>query len=655
SGRLLIQAKYYIPMDTGSKETHRVLFYSDDHGQTWHHGADMDFTVSMSDQEFPIVESKPNEIYINIRNSSDFRLTMRSPDGGLTVSYPVPDYRLPAPHCHASLIRYLGAMDSTILFCCPRDESRELLTVHLSRDGGHTWLYSRLVCDGLSGYSDVAWLPDSSIVCLYESGLENMCDFMEVARFNLDWLTEYIENDSLYQESTIFQGGTEGYYMYASPTIICAANKNLLAFCEGRKSGPANTGDIDIVMKRSTDLGLTWSAIQVICDDSINTCGNPAPVIDRETGTIFLLMTWNHGDDNETVIIDQTGLDTRRIFVASSVDHGATWTEPRDITQDVKPPDATWFVTGPVHGIQLQRGAKKGRLVIPCNYILAGNKQRCSGVFYSDDHGLSWQQGGQAAEDQTGECTVAELADGLLMINMANHDRSSKTRKIAFSADGGVSWCDEYFDPALIEPIAQASLLRYSFSGQDRSRLLFSNPALTYTAANLTIRYSYDEGTTWSEGRTINRGSSGNSDLTALRDHTIGLVYERDARLKINFARFNLYWLTFGLDTYQLTRVPDRAGAALPAHYVLGNYPNPFNSETRMRFQVPQRSNVQIDIFDMAGRKIKALVKDAFPAGIFDVVWHADDDRGCMCPSGLYLYRVTTGGFTGIQRMVLLR
>ena len=99
--------------------------------------------------------------------------------------------------------------------------------------------------------------------------------------------------------SYIFESGTNGYNTYRIPAILTLKNGVLLAFAEGRKNTSSDTGDIDLVMKRSEDGGKTWSELIVLWDDDVNVCGNPAPVQERRSGKIFLLSTWNLGSDHE--------------------------------------------------------------------------------------------------------------------------------------------------------------------------------------------------------------------------------------------------------------------------------------------------------------------------------------------------------------------
>ena len=322
----------------------------------------------------------------------------------------------------------------------------------------------------------------------------------------------------------VFIVGSDGYECFRIPAIVSTINGELLAFAEGRVGGCSDTGDIDLVMKRSKDNGNTWGPIKVIWNDSTNTCGNPAPVVDQKTGDIHLLTTWNLGEDHESEIIAGTSTDTRRVFHLVSKDAGQTWSEPKDITPAVKDPSWTWYATGPGSGIQLTHSGNKGRLVIACDHIEAKSKKYYSHVIYSDDNGQNWELGGTTPQDQVNECEVVELEDGRLLLNMRNYDRNNKLRQVAYSDDGGLSWKDQKFDSQLIEPICQASIQSHTF--QNKNLLLFSNPASTEKRANMTLRVSYDQGENWANSITIFRGPSAYSDLVIDQNKQIGCLFE---------------------------------------------------------------------------------------------------------------------------------
>lgn len=328
------------------------------------------------------------------------------------------------------------------------------------------------------------------------------------------------------QGMPLFTSGQNGYFGYRIPSLAVTTKGTILAFCEGRKQSLGDTGDIDLLLRRSTDNGKTWSPQQVVWDDGGNTCGNPCVVVDRPSGVIWLLITWNRGNDHESGILAGTSKDTRRVFVTCSTDDGVTWARPREITADVKHKDWTWYATGPGSGIQIERGPHKGRLVVPCDHIEKDSKRYCSHVIYSDDHGKTWKLGGTTPGDKVNECEVVELADGRLMLNMRNYS-SKRCRQVATSADGGLTWKDQRLDEQLLEPICQAAIERYRWPAQDNPGvILFSNPASSSGRVRLTVRASYDDGKTWPAHQVLHAGPSAYSDLAVLADGRFACLYE---------------------------------------------------------------------------------------------------------------------------------
>ncbi len=339
----------------------------------------------------------------------------------------------------------------------------------------------------------------------------------------------------------VFVSGEGETHTYRIPSVISTAKGTLLAFAEARKKGTSDSGNIDLVVKSSADGGATWGPLRVVWDEGDNTCGNPCPVVDRATGTVWLLLTHNLGKDHEKDIVNRKAQGSRTVWVTRSDDDGATWAKPAEITKDVKKPEWTWFATGPGVGIQ----TKAGRLVVPCDSKNEGGKTGWSFVIFSDDRGKSWTTGGTVG-DLWNECQVAELADGSLMLNMRNHDRSKKERGVAVSKDGGLTWSASAPDPALVEPVCQASLIHAG------DRLLFSNPATNKTRARMAVRLSSDEGKTWPAIRVLHEGPAAYSCLTALPDRKVGCLYEcgaKSAYERIVFARFGLDWLATGTES----------------------------------------------------------------------------------------------------------
>lgn len=364
-------------------------------------------------------------------------------------------------------------------------------------------------------------------------------------RFRVEEIDE--EARRLPEQQVLWRSGDDGYHTYRIPALAVTNQKTVLAFCEGRKTGGGDSGDINMLVKRSTDGGRTWSDQAVIWDDAANTCGNPCPVVDRQTGVVWLLMTWNRGDDREREIIAQTSDDTRRVFVTRSTDDGLTWAAPKEITTQAKLPNWTWYATGPGAGIQMTRGPHKGRLIVPCDHIEADTRHYYSHVVYSDDHGQTWKLGGSTPQHQVNECLAVELTGGRLMLNMRNYDRTKHHRQIAVSDDGGLTWEDQRFEPTMIEPICQAGFRRYSWPDDgNRNIILFSNPAHERERVNMTVRLSLDEGVSWPVAKRLHAGPSAYSDLAVLGDQRIGCLYEggREHRYEsIILARFSLKWL----------------------------------------------------------------------------------------------------------------
>jgi len=335
----------------------------------------------------------------------------------------------------------------------------------------------------------------------------------------------------------VFVSGTEGYHTFRIPTLLLTRSGTLLAICEGRKTSRVDHGDVDLVLKRSSDGGRTWGPFELVYeegDDEKVTIGNPCPVVDQKTGVIWLPFTRENDD----------------VFITSSGDDGKTWSKPQLITGQVKK-NWNWYATGPGNSIQLQRGSHKGRLVIPCDHRVNGiadrRKSSRSHVFFSDDHGKSWNLGG-ATDSKMNECAVVEHSDSSLTLNMRSF-RGSGKRAVSVSHDGGLTWSAPVDDSTLIEPVCQASFIRYTWSdSQGKSRLLFSNPATTSGRHRLTVRLSYDEGKTWPISKVLHEGSAAYSCLAKLSSGKIGLIYERDNYQQITFASFTLDWLSDGKD-----------------------------------------------------------------------------------------------------------
>lgn len=339
----------------------------------------------------------------------------------------------------------------------------------------------------------------------------------------------------------LWENGTGNYNNYRIPALIVTQKGTLLAFCEGREAGDA--GDIDILLKRSFDNGRTWSKEQVVWNDAQNTCGNPCPVIDRETGRIYLLLTWNLGSDHEAQIIRKESESTRKPYVCYSDDDGETWSNPVDLSENCKVPEWGWYATGPGIAIQLKSDKYQNRIVIPANHSYDDPEGQERGgpfsygahVLLSDDNGKNWRMS-QPIKPGCNESQVVELSDGSLLMNMRSYN-DKNCRAISISKDGGETWSKIDHDQQLVESQCQASLLNYGlFYG--KNMFLFSNPSVPNGRTHMSIQASFDECKSWPNSKLIFAGPSAYSCMTKLPDGNIGLFFESGKKKPYENIRF---------------------------------------------------------------------------------------------------------------------
>ncbi|MET8583137.1 sialidase family protein [Streptomyces collinus] len=359
-----------------------------------------------------------------------------------------------------------------------------------------------------------------------------------------------------FEQQVLFKASQDpGYACFRIPAIVRTGDGTLLAFAEGRVLNCGDAADIDIVVKRSADGGRTWGPLRVVNEGAGDTHGNPAPVVDRETGRIWLAETYNTGRTDSascSVPCDRTP------HLQYSDDDGETWSAPRDLSPEILPADwNSWYATGPVHGIQLTRGRYAGRLVFGVNTeTWDGSRVTANhaALVVSDDHGGHWRIGATdtwtVAADGTfrqkpSELTLAERADGSVLVSGREQDGTDLGHRTqAVSRDGGGSFTAPFRGlPDLYTPQVQGSMLRLG------DRVLLSCPADPDRRRTMMIRSSYDGGRTWDSvdrGTVVTTDWSGYSDLVRADRDTVGLLYEGgavDARDEIRFARFTEDWL----------------------------------------------------------------------------------------------------------------
>ncbi|MFE4997415.1 exo-alpha-sialidase [Streptomyces mirabilis] len=378
--------------------------------------------------------------------------------------------------------------------------------------------------------------------------------------------------DASFEQQVLFRASQDpGYACFRIPAVVRSTHGTLLAFAEGRVHDCGDAGDIDIVVKRSADGGRTWGPLQVVNEGAGDTHGNPAPIVDRETGRIVLAETYNTGRT------DGRGCDVpcdRTPHLQYSDDDGLSWSAPRDLSAEILPPNwNSWYATGPVHGIQLTRGRHAGRLVFGINTetwngsrVTANN----AALITSDDGGDHWRIGASGswpiADDGTfrqkpSELTLTERADGSVLVSGREQDGTDLGHRTqAVSRDGGDSFTAPFRDlPGLYAPQVQGSVLRLG------DRILLACPGDPDRRRTMMIRSSYDGGRTWDSvdrGTVVTTDWSGYSDLVGIGGGAVGLLYEGgavDARDEVRFARFTEDWLT-------PRRGPDPTTADLARH-----------------------------------------------------------------------------------------
>ncbi len=343
---------------------------------------------------------------------------------------------------------------------------------------------------------------------------------------------------------------------YASIRIPCVINtgSRLVALAEGRYIDH-DQGHNDLLASVSDDGGRTWSKPVVAARSGGDHFNNPCLLRDADTGTILLFFQSSSGDAKPPAPgepRDRSHPIMRNLLCTSQ--DGVVWSEPRDVTSETLHENADAACTGPDQGVQLTRGAHKGRLVFPAN---EGSfpRGRAIAAIYSDDHGKSWSIGGTAGYDAAvDEVSAVETESGGLFMVTRSHGGDA-LRRVAWSEDGGETWGEVTAHPQLPCVRCQNALARYSFADDasrgNRSRILFAAPTVRSPRANGVIKMSYDDGKTWPVEKSAGEGPYAYSALCPLEDGAMGLLYEiQDKPLTtIRFTTFTISWLTDGKDT----------------------------------------------------------------------------------------------------------
>lgn len=330
--------------------------------------------------------------------------------------------------------------------------------------------------------------------------------------------------------------GDDGVDSYRIPGLVRTPKGTLIAVYDIRHDSSYDlNGDINIGVSRSTDGGRTWERMRVAMDmgesgglpRGQNGIGDPCVLVDDKTGDLLIAGIWAHGRGGGTAIFtSRRGLDpidVAQLMLVRSVDDGKTWSEPVNITPQVKDPAWATCFQGPGCGITMSDGT----LVFPFQWWDA-DKVPSTGIIYSQDHGATWHFGGTArrhvCEDQ-----VVELSPGMLMLNMRNHGTPDRNRKVSVTRDLGRSWETHPSDNQLPEPVCQASLVKISATenGLGKDLLFFSNPDSQKSRVRMTLRMSEDLGMTWPHALLLDEEAGwGYSCIAPVDRETVAILYE---------------------------------------------------------------------------------------------------------------------------------
>ncbi len=349
------------------------------------------------------------------------------------------------------------------------------------------------------------------------------------------------------------------------PALDVTNEGTLIAAYDARwESSRDLQGDIDVVIKRSSLRGVDWKPMHRVLDmgeygglpEKYNGVSDANITIDRNTGEIFIFGLWMHGvvDPNSGKwvgnLTEESTLwnhqwakngslkgnsikGSSQFLMTRSDDDGITWSEPTNLTAQLKRDDWMLYAPAPGHGITLEDGT----LVVPTQGRDAKGVP-FSTIMWSKDHGKSWTSGNPVKENTT-ECTVAQLSDGSLMLNMRDNANATNKeelngRSVFITKDLGKTWVEHPTSrEALVEPVCQASLHTHIYTDADTGKqtrlLLFMNPNSKYNRTDMTIKVSLDDGATWPAEYWVlldEKGGYGYSSMATVDNDHIGVLYE---------------------------------------------------------------------------------------------------------------------------------
>lgn len=362
------------------------------------------------------------------------------------------------------------------------------------------------------------------------------------------------ERTILLKRKLLFAPGDAGSKNYRIPAIITAEDGSLVVATDRRKYNQSDLPeDIDVVIRRSEDGGITWSEPLTIAEGTGVRKGFGDAGLVRTTEKNGLLCIFVGG---EGIFNNSSPSNPTRTYVCKSTDNGKTWSEPRDITGQLYGTECTvtdrqgWYASFCASGNGLQ--TRDGRIMFVGAVRENSANTLSNFVYYSDDNGETWNVS-QRAKLGGDESKVTELNDGTILMSIRRQGKGP--RYYTKSTDGGITWGEVSEWAEMLEPNCNGDIIRYTSvsDGYEKNRLLHSIPNDAVSRRNVSVFVSYDEGQTWPVKKAICPTGSAYSSLTILPDGTIGAYVEENNNtdnMSLYYNNFSLEWLTDGADTY---------------------------------------------------------------------------------------------------------
>ncbi|MDF1865082.1 MAG: exo-alpha-sialidase [Saprospiraceae bacterium] len=498
-------------------------------------------------------------------------------------------------------------------------------TQTLNQGNNFFWLAYDLIENAVEGN-----VIDGEVISVEVNGVEEELSIPSVVGSRL----------ILLEHKVLFSSGDYGSVNYRIPAITTALDGTLIAVGDARVDQAGDLpNNIDLLARRSTDMGETWSDAVLMADFGQFGASDPALVIDRNTGDILCLFASHSG------LFQSTPSNKIRFQVSRSQDNGLTWSAPEEFSNDIY--DSSWYGAWVASGSAHQ--TRSGRIIASVGVRQNSSNDLTNFMIFSDDGGYNWDFMPNEIFSYGNESKIIELDNGDLMLNGRN--QTPDLRRIHRSSDGGQTWSGAFFQPELLDPFVNGDIIRYTsiLDEFDKSRLLFSIASHPTQRVNMKVFVSYDEADTWPTSKVIYEGRAGYSSLTILEDGTIGLFYENGEyeTYQLHFARFSLDWLTDGTDSYTPASAVNEEILSLLNLQV---FPNPTYGKLNIEMEIRETMNIESMLMDVSGNRIKPLFNEEIPVGKYTKAVQLDG-----LSSGKYIIQFKVNENIFARKVIILK